>query len=220
MADGFWWSLRGVRAGRVGCSPTLGRGRAGRSGSESIISVGGLSGVRSGRAFSLIELVIVVVIMGVIAAIAVPRLVGFERRAEVNSMLASFRGMERAMSLYYDEHRAWPTNTNPGEYPAWMKGYIDERAWGSVMAPGTAWDWNDTAASPAGVGPNVAIACAGTPPIESWRAFELSVDDGKATTGRVRIGKVGGRWALMWQMETSAGVLDAGAEAVVDAVGK
>ena len=62
-------------------------------------------------------------------------------------------------------------------------------------------------------------ACAGTPPIESWRAFELSVDDGKATTGRVRIGKVGGRWALMWQMETSAGVLDAGAEAVVDAVG-
>lgn len=204
----------------MGCSPAMRSGKTRAWQGESIIRVGGAGDVSCGRAFSLIELVIVVVIMGMIAAIAVPRLVGFERRAEVNSTLMSFRNLERAMSLYYDEHRAWPADAEAGEYPSWMQGYIDKRTWMGVPSAGTVWDWNDAAASPAGVGPNVAIACFGTPPMDAWRAFEVRVDDGKATTGRVRIGKVGGGWAMMWQMEPSTGALDADVEAEVDAVGK
>ncbi len=176
--------------------------------------------MRARRAFSLIELVIVVVIMGVIAAIAVPRLVGFEQRAEVNASLAGMRNMEKAMSLYYDLHRVWPADAKAGVYESWMDGYIDQRTWESKPSMGLAWDWNSAAVSPAGVGPNVAIVGGSTPLIDAWRAFEKGVDDGKATTGRVQIGKVEGEWALMWQMEPSAGVVDAGGEAEVDAVGK
>ena len=62
------------------------------------------------KGFTLIELMIVVAIIGVLAAIAIPAYQDYTIRAQVSEGLTLASGAKAAVSEYYMNHGAWPTD--------------------------------------------------------------------------------------------------------------
>jgi len=62
------------------------------------------------QGFTLIELMIVVAIIGILAAIAIPAYQDYTIRAQVSEGLTLAAGAKSAVSEYYVDRGAWPTN--------------------------------------------------------------------------------------------------------------
>ncbi len=60
--------------------------------------------------FTLIELMIVVAIIGILAAIAIPAYQDYTIRAQVSEGLTLAAGAKTAVSEYFLERGAWPTD--------------------------------------------------------------------------------------------------------------
>jgi type IV pilus assembly protein PilA len=64
------------------------------------------------QGFTLIELMIVVAIIGILAAIAIPAYQDYTIRAQVSEGLNLGGGAKTAVSEYYQDRGAWPTDNN------------------------------------------------------------------------------------------------------------
>lgn len=78
------------------------------------------------RGFTLLEVLIVVAIIGVIAAMVVPRLIGQQRQALVDTTKAQIKQAESAVNLYAKDHF--------GNYP---KASGNEELWELLTKPET-----------------------------------------------------------------------------------
>lgn len=70
------------------------------------------------RAFSLLELVVVIVIIGVIAAIAIPRVQGFQDRARVNSAAETVRRVNMKIADEFVVGGEFPSSLKPQWFSA------------------------------------------------------------------------------------------------------
>jgi len=64
------------------------------------------------QGFTLIELMIVVAIIGILAAIAIPAYQDYTIRAQVSEGLNLGGGAKTAVSEYFQDRGAWPTDNN------------------------------------------------------------------------------------------------------------
>ena len=64
------------------------------------------------QGFTLIELMIVVAIIGILAAIAIPAYQDYTIRAQVSEGLSLAAGSKVAVTEYYQDRGAWPTDNN------------------------------------------------------------------------------------------------------------
>ena len=64
------------------------------------------------QGFTLIELMIVVAIIGILAAIAIPAYQDYTIRAQISEGLTLSAGAKSAVSEYYVERGAWPTDND------------------------------------------------------------------------------------------------------------
>lgn len=62
------------------------------------------------QGFTLIELMIVVAIIGILAAIAIPAYQDYTIRAQVSEGLSLAAGSKVAVTEFYQDRGAWPTN--------------------------------------------------------------------------------------------------------------
>ena len=94
------------------------------------------------RGFTLLEVLLVLAILGVIAAMVVPRLIGSQQRAMIDTTKASIHALQRTTDLYAVDHDgAYPETLdnllNPVDrYEQPMQPYLDlipKDAWGEVI---------------------------------------------------------------------------------------
>ena len=64
------------------------------------------------QGFTLIELMIVVAIIGILAAIAIPAYQDYTIRAQISEGLTLSAGAKSAVSEYFMNHGAWPSNND------------------------------------------------------------------------------------------------------------
>lgn len=93
---------------------------------------------RSG--FTLIEILLVVVIIGILAAVAIPRLGGRVKQAQIAAAQADVNNIGMALRLYEVDNGAYPGSlsalvTSPGAAPNWRGPYLEKGIpkdpWGS-----------------------------------------------------------------------------------------
>jgi general secretion pathway protein G len=87
------------------------------------------STVRSG--FTLIEILLVVVIIGILAAVAIPRLGGRVKQAQIAAAQADVNNIGMALRLYEVDNGAYPGSlsglvTSPGAAPNWRGPYLEK----------------------------------------------------------------------------------------------
>ena len=75
--------------------------------------------------FTLVEVLLVVVIIGILMGVAMPKLSGQRRRAEISAAKADVEGIGTALRLY---------ELDMGEFPKSLQGLLS--------APGNARNWN------------------------------------------------------------------------------
>ncbi|MFN6107880.1 MAG: type II secretion system major pseudopilin GspG [Planctomycetaceae bacterium] len=96
--------------------------------------------------FTLMELLIVLAIIGVIAAIAVPALLGQQKKAMIKATMATINGVESALKIYAADHSGdYPAEgleiliSNPGNDKEWSGPYLEGGrlpldAWGNALS--------------------------------------------------------------------------------------
>jgi general secretion pathway protein G len=88
------------------------------------------SKVRGG--FTLIEVLLVVVIIGILAAVAIPRLGGRVKQAQIAAAQADVNNIGMALRLYEVDNGAYPQGslqalvTSPGSAPNWRGPYLEK----------------------------------------------------------------------------------------------
>ncbi|HEX9976548.1 MAG TPA: type II secretion system protein [Dehalococcoidales bacterium] len=64
------------------------------------------------KGFTLIELLIVVALLSVLSGVVIPNANSFMEFSTVNVANAELANVKTALTGYYAEHNAWPTDTN------------------------------------------------------------------------------------------------------------
>ena len=87
------------------------------------------SNTKSG--FTLIEILLVVVIIGILAAVAIPRLGGRVKQAQVAAAQADVNNIGMALRLYEVDNGAYPASlsglvTSPGGAANWRGPYLEK----------------------------------------------------------------------------------------------
>ena len=81
--------------------------------------------------FTLIEILLVVVIIGILAAVAIPRLGGRVKQAQVAAAQADVNNIGMALRLYEVDNGTYPSSlqglvTSPGSAPNWRGPYLEK----------------------------------------------------------------------------------------------
>ena len=90
------------------------------------------SEIRNRRgAFTLIEILLVVVIIGILAAVAIPRLGGRVKQAQIAAAQADVNNIGMALRLYEVDNGAYPSSlqglvASPGAAPNWRGPYLEK----------------------------------------------------------------------------------------------
>ncbi len=92
--------------------------------------------------FSLVEIIIAISIVGIMAAVAVPNLTAYLKRAKVNATRAMIKAATDATDMYREEHKsklpasqdAWVEALTGGDEP-YIKGGVDALTdpWGNPL---------------------------------------------------------------------------------------
>jgi general secretion pathway protein G len=81
--------------------------------------------------FTLIEILLVVVIIGILAAVAIPRLGGRVKQAQVAAAQADVNNIGMALRLYEVDNGTYPASlqglvASPGAAPNWRGPYLEK----------------------------------------------------------------------------------------------
>ena len=81
--------------------------------------------------FTLIEILLVVVIIGILAAVAIPRLGGRVKQAQIAAAQADVNNIGMALRLYEVDNGAYPSSlqglvASPGAAPNWRGPYLEK----------------------------------------------------------------------------------------------
>lgn len=81
--------------------------------------------------FTLIEILLVVVIIGILAAVAIPRLGGRVKQAQIAAAQADVNNIGMALRLYEVDNGAYPSSlqglvASPGSVPNWRGPYLEK----------------------------------------------------------------------------------------------
>ncbi len=81
--------------------------------------------------FTLIEILLVVVIIGILVGVALPRLGGRKRQAEISAARADLANIGTALNLYELDNGSYPGSlqaliTNPGGAQNWNGPYLQK----------------------------------------------------------------------------------------------
>ena len=103
--------------------------------------------------FTLIEILLVVVIIGILAAVAIPRLGGRVKQAQVAAAQADVNNIGMALRLYEVDNGAYPGSlqglvASPGAVPNWRGPYLEKGV------PNDPWGNGYIYASPGSRNPN------------------------------------------------------------------
>lgn len=86
---------------------------------------------RSRGGFTLIEILLVVVIIGILVGVAIPRLGGRVRQAQIAAAEADINNVGMALRLYEVDNGSYPAGlqgliTSPGGAPNWRGPYLEK----------------------------------------------------------------------------------------------
>jgi type IV pilus assembly protein PilA len=69
------------------------------------------------KGFTLIELIVVIAILGILAAVAVPKISGFQDSARKSADIANAKMLNNAVQMYYADKQAYPAGTMAAANP-------------------------------------------------------------------------------------------------------
>ncbi len=140
---------------------------------------------RSG--FTLIELIAVIVILAILSAVVVPRYFDFSERAKLNSTVASWKVLTRAVNQYVIDNGGIPPNVNDALMPPQLNPYLAQADFTKTPAVGGMWDYDEWGGfNGGGAGLRVSVSITQSPSPQSvFLQIDRMVDDGNLSTGNI-----------------------------------
>ncbi len=133
------------------------------------------------RGLSFVEILIVVAILGILAAMVIPQYKNTSDTAKVNATLKDFGTFETAINVYaMKQNGVLPSSGSLLQ--AAISGYLP--GGGANAVPGVGGQYNFYSWSATN---SAAVSVSGSPNVGLLNQIDIDLDDGVASTGRVRI---------------------------------
>jgi len=135
---------------------------------------------------------IVVVIIGLLAVMGMPAFQKARQRTQNTRIANDLRKFADSFETYSMEHGEWPADTNPGELPPEMDGYIAQVKFETRTVYGGNYDWEGPGAFVFTAAISIRDSNLQAPQAEG---IDEILDDGNLGTGTFR--DIGGAYAII-----------------------
>lgn len=137
----------------------------------------------------------VVAIISALAAVAVPSVMRFKRKAVATAVANDLRVFAAAFDTYSHEKGGWPAEVAAGVFPPEMVDRMEKTPWERVTPLGGQYDWEYKQTHGGVITAAIQIAdtssAAVLQDLELWESVDRVIDDGNLNTGNFRIGGEG-----------------------------
>lgn len=132
------------------------------------------------KGFTLIELLVAITVIGILSAVVIPAFKKVVRNSRATSFAHDIRVFAQAGAQYSLESGWWVPDTNTGEYPTELEGYVSKQKFDLGSSLGGEWDFESF-----DIG-NYTSAVGVVDPTEGDEVFAIvdkRIDDGNLASG-------------------------------------